>query len=111
MLRHDAGMSDPVELLIAEYARDLVVSLKQSLDTAKRTDDPFEKGMGGGYYMALQKLLIRARSRGLDLKSIGLDGIDPDTLVGLDQGAEQPAERKQPRESARRARARYLRSG
>jgi hypothetical protein len=74
-------IANPLEMMIQGYVLALTNKIDEAKRAARRTGDPFELGRTGGFYLALSMLLIRARSCGIDLRQIGLEGIDPDDLV------------------------------
>ena len=74
-------MSSPLELMVQRYSSALIDALAEAKKKAASTDDPFEVGRAGGFYMALTMLFIRARAAGIDLETLGLKDIDPDDLL------------------------------
>jgi hypothetical protein len=76
-----ANMANALESMIGSYGEGLIHRLEESKTAADRTGDPYERGCACGYYMALTMLVIRAKSRGVDLRVIGLESVDPDDLI------------------------------
>ncbi len=73
--------SNPLQVLVRTYAFALIDKIGDAKKAADRTGDPFELGRTGGFHLALHMLIIRARALGIELREIGLDGIDPNDFA------------------------------
>ena len=74
-------MTEPIEHMMKGFTARLVEWLQESKKLADRTDDTFQRGRGSGFFMALTALVVRANAAGIDPRSIGLEGINPDDLI------------------------------
>ncbi len=74
-------MSEPLERMIQSYTSRLVEKLQDTKRAADRTGELYQRGRECGFYMALTMLAIRMKSHGVDPKTVGLEGIDPDDLL------------------------------
>jgi hypothetical protein len=75
------AMSEPLGRMIQRYTARLVEKLQDTKRTADRTGNPYARGRECGFYMALTILTIHMKSIGIDPKTVGLEGVDPDDLI------------------------------
>ena len=74
-------MATATDLMVTDYARDLLERLREAKAKAVRTDDAFDAGRKLGLYEALSMLVNRTGSFNIPAELLGLNGIDPDEFL------------------------------